>query len=246
MDQNDYEKLMRDTPAPWQEDDLGVRGVVEPTAIKSRIGSPDFTDPVPQYQNPDRIIVRPPLPGPPVPALPSPAAPPPGSTVTNIYSFQMDDATNTTVKTSDGKPLTPGAKVLIHDGEVSANGSDGVVPSGMGNDDFILNIAADGDDVWVEVTYDPTTLTISSATVNTGTGIPNSTLGNAYLLLGYVTFKQDAKGNTIFNKTTGLPVGTDPHNTQCGDINIAFMYGAFNAAPALFLLSQIDAPQPLS
>lgn len=149
------------------------------------------------------------------------------SVISNIYSFQMDDATD-----------NEGAKVLIHDGEVSTNGGDGMLPDGMGNDDFILTINADGDDVWVEVTYDTGTLDITSLTIGTGTGIPDSSLGNAYVLLGYVTF-----GN--LNPKTGFPTSTDPHNTQCGDINIDQIYGAFNGQPALFLLSQIDAPQPI-
>jgi hypothetical protein len=154
--------------------------------------------------------------------------------VSNIYSFQMDDATD-----------KEGPKVRIHDGEVSANGDNGEVPDGMGNDDFILGIANDGDNVWVEVTYDTDTLAITSRTIGTGSGIPDSTLGDAYLLLGYVTFAQDAKGNTIYSSKTGLATGTDPHNVQCGDINIAFMYGAFNGAAALYLLSNLDAPQPI-
>jgi hypothetical protein len=139
-----------------------------------------------------------------------------------IYSFRLENQTD-----------DEGVKVLIRDGMVN-----GVTPTGMGNDDYILPIALDGDNVWVEVTYDTTTLTITSASLNTGTGIPDSTLGTAFLLIGYV--------NWDTNPNTGGPENVIPHNTQCGDINIGFIYGALNGAPALFLLSQIDDPQALS
>jgi hypothetical protein len=138
-----------------------------------------------------------------------------GSSNSNIYAFQMDSAGAT--------------QILIHDGQVSSNGGSGVFPSGMGSDNFTLTVA-DGDQVWVEVTYDTTTLAITSATIANGAAIPDSSLGDAYFLLGYVNI---ASGATV------------PHNTQCGDINIAFIYGDFNGAPALFLLSQLDVAQPL-
>src|ERR1700730_11355005 len=124
----DYDEMLRDAKAPWQEDGLGVRGpqvyASRSTLSGNEIPGPQSTS-VPSYRNPDRAVPRPPITDPSPPSLPSPAPPPAGSTVTNIYSFQMDDATD-----------SEGAKVLIHDGEISANGEDGQVPDGMGNDDF--------------------------------------------------------------------------------------------------------------
>ncbi len=104
----------------------------------------------------------------------------------------------------------------------------GVLPTGMGSDDFTLTFGGDGYKAWVEVTYDTTTLAITSLTIAQGPTIPTSTLGDAFFLLGDVSI------------TDGI---LTPRNAQCGDINVEFIYGDINGALALFLLSQIDDPQ---
>jgi hypothetical protein len=157
----DYDEMLRSAKAPWQEDGFGIRGPhVE--AARSTLSGSELPGPqsasVPHYRNPDRAVPRPLIPDVAVPSLPTLAPPPGTSGPSTIYSFMMEDATD-----------NEGAKVLIHDGEVSANGGDGQLPPGMGNDDYILPVNADGDDVWVEVTYDTDTLAITSLSIGTGT-----------------------------------------------------------------------------
>jgi hypothetical protein len=135
----------------------------------------------------------------------------------NDYGFKMIDASETD---DNGNPVF---KVLIFDGYVN-----GQLPSGMGNDDFILPVGGDGYKIWVEVTYNANTLAITPPTINQGPVIPDSSLGNAFLLLGDVSVTD-----------TSLT----PRNAQCGDINVSFIYGALNGAAAIYLLSQVDDPQ---
>ena len=196
-------------PLPWQIDGLGIKGP-QPT-----------TSPVPDVdvnRRSDQLVgsVNRPFEPDPEPYAQSTVEQTPATADDNNYGFKMIDA-------SDNE----GPKVLLIDGYVN-----GMLVPGMGNDDFILPVGGDGYKIWVEVTYDTITLAITSLNINQGPTIPDSTYGDAYLLLGDVSI--DDKDNLT------------PRNAQCGDINIAFIYGALNGAPAIYLLSQLDDPQPIS
>lgn len=228
LTETEYNQLLRDSQAPWQKDGFGVQG--PPSASSTFIGAPDLPAPsslptVPGTRDPDRIIVRPPVTTDPVAPSLTPLSVPAASIDINTYSFKMVDATG-----DPNNPIKPpGRAILIYDGQVSSNGDAPQFPSGMGNDDFYLQITGDGYKVWCEIAYDTTTLAITSSNISQGAVIPTSTLGDAFVLLGSITIEPD---------------GTlTPHNTQCGDINIDLIYGALNGALALFLVSQIDVPQ---
>lgn len=223
MTENDYEKLLRDTQAPWQNDGFGVRGPIEPK------GAPDID--VVNYRNPDIGVLRPPVTNPVFPDLPALPGVSAGAVAdVNTYSFKMIDASNDPKNPHfKDKPKPP--VILIIDGSVSDSSGNPQFPSGMGNDDFYLQVGGDGYVVWCEITYDTSTLLITSANINQGSSIPASTLGDTFIKLGDITIESNGT--------------VTPHNTQCGDINLAFIYGALNGAPALYLLSQMDVPQAL-
>jgi hypothetical protein len=207
-DQDDIDQALRDATPRWAKDGFGLRGPQEEQANIVR-----------RSDQPKGSVDREPR----QPAFPPPTDDDPPSVAAvaaQNYNFEMEDA-------SDGD----GLKVLIHDGFVSAPGADPIMPSGMGSDDFILPVGGNGYKVWVDATYDTTTLLFTSVSINQGPSIPDSSLGHAFFLLGNIVSED---GRT-----------TTPQNSQCGDINVSFIYGAFNAAPALFLQLQADDPQPI-
>jgi len=198
---DELEQALR-APLPWQTDGLGIKGP-QPATVPS-----PSTDVNRRSDQPVGSVNRPFEPDP-EPSAASTVTQTPTATDNNNFGFKMISAGRN--------------DVVFIDGYVN-----GVLPDGMGNDDFTLTFGGDGYKAWVEVTYDPVTLAITSRTINQGPTIPDSTLGDAYLLLGDVSIE----GGVL-----------TPRNAQCGDINIAFVYGAVNGAPALFLLSQLDDPQ---
>jgi hypothetical protein len=145
----------------------------------------------------------------------------------NEYSFELE------LKKIDPQAYT----ILIHVGYGEINDTP---PSGMtGADDYVLTIpgAADGTEIYAVVTYDTDTLDITSRSLGFDFSVPDSTLGILYIPIGFVD---------ITYGPTGAISEVSPHNRHCGDINISFVYGAANAAPALFELVQFADPQPLS
>jgi hypothetical protein len=191
-------------PPSWQTDGLGIKG---PQPATSPAPSVDVNR---RSDQPVGSITRPFDPDP-APAAESTVTQAPVTVDDNNYGFKM---------IASGKKDDNDVRFI--DGFVN-----GVLPTGMGNDDFTLTFGGDGYQAWVEVTYDPSTLAITSRTINQGPAIPASTLGDAFLLLGDVSI------------TDGILV---PRHAQCGDINIGFVFGDVNGTPALFLLSQLDDP----
>jgi hypothetical protein len=125
------------------------------------------------------------------------------------------------------------ADVLIHDGEVN-----GETPAGMGTDEYSLSVDYDGAFINLIVTYSPTTLEITSLTFEVNSEVPDPSLGTFYVEIGRVYLD--------FNEDTGKLAKVTTLNTQCGDINFALIYGAFNGAPALIPLNTYSTWVPLS
>jgi hypothetical protein len=122
------------------------------------------------------------------------------------YSFKLVDQS-----TSDQ------AKVRIVDGEVN-----GVLPDGMGNDDFALDLfnndnldpASGGEnDVWLEIDYEPDG-SINSVTCHAGSAdeLPESEFGFRVIKLGYALVEWDTDLGQIKQVTV--------HNTQAGDMSV--------------------------
>lgn len=130
-----------------------------------------------------------------------------GSSVEINFSFQLENA-------SVGN--TP--KVLIRDGEVN-----GETPIGMGTDSYVLTVY-DGAFINLIVTYDTSSLAVTSLTFEVNSFVPDPTLGTFYIEIGrtYVDFGD-----------TGNISSFTPVNTQCGDINFQLIYGAVSGQPAL-------------
>lgn len=148
------------------------------------------------------------------------------ATQTNEYSFELEVAS---INTDDGQ-------VDIHVGYGEINDTP---PTGMtGADDYTLTISLDGTEIYAIITYDTDTLEITSRSLAFGSSVPDSTFGTLYVGIGFVDINYDPD--------TGKISEVNPHNRHCGDINVSFLYGAANAAPAVFTLAQFAGPQPLS
>lgn len=151
-----------------------------------------------------------------------PVAAVPGLTVTaateqaNEYSFELE------VDSID----TDAGDVDIHIGYGEIND---IPPAGMtGADDYVITISVDGTEIWAVITYDPDTLLITSRSLAFGPAVLPSTLGILNVPVGFVDINYDPM--------TGKIIEVNPHNRQCGDINVAFVYGAQNGARALIPL----------
>lgn len=133
----------------------------------------------------------------------------PGSTGGNTtnFSFRLENAS-----------VGDSPKVLINDGEIN-----GEVPIGMGTDTYVLDVY-DGAFVVCTITYDSVTLAITSTSFSAAASMPTSTLGVLYIEIGRIFVDFDDQGHIA--SFTAV-------NTQCGDINVAFVYGALNGVPAL-------------
>lgn len=148
-----------------------------------------------------------------------PPAPP-----TNEYSFELQ------LSSIDQDAFT----IDIHVGYGEINDTP---PDGMsGADDFIFTIpgADDGVEIWAEVDYDTDTLDITGRTLNFGTSVPDTTFGTLYVPIGFVDISYDG--------ITGAITEVDPHNRQCGDVNISLVFGDLNGAPALYHLREYADP----
>jgi hypothetical protein len=104
-----------------------------------------------------------------------------------------------------------------------------------GADDYILTITDDGTEIYAIVTYDTSNLAITSRTLAFGASVPSNTYGTLYVPIGFVDI------TTSGGKITAV----NPHNRQCGDINICFEYGIANGYPSLYTTVQLGNPVPL-
>jgi hypothetical protein len=166
----------------------------------------------------------------PFPALPATApgdggvAGPPSANA-NEYSFELElDSIDVDAYTID---------IHVGYGEINDTPPDGMT----GADDYLFTIpgAADGTEFYAVITYDTDTLAITSRSLAFDFAVPDSTFGTLYVPLGFVDITY----------TDGKITEVNPHNRQCGDIVIAFIYGAFNGAPAIFTLRQYGDPQAI-
>jgi hypothetical protein len=101
-----------------------------------------------------------------------------------------------------------------------------------GADDYILTITDDGTEIWAVVTYNTTTLAITSRSLAFGPSVPDNTWGTVYVPIGFVDI----------TRANGKITEVSPHNRHCGDINIEFVYGAMNGVPALFFCQELSPP----
>lgn len=137
--------------------------------------------------------------------------PPPQKTASGHYSFEG-------VNASEGDS----ALLLIYDGLVGTP-SDQEVPSGMGSDDYTIGVS-DGDEVYVEITYDTGTFEITSRDIGVGS-TPDEEFGYLAIKIMDVAVTTDDDGNaTVF-----------PTNARCGDLIFTFDSGALNGVPAIKL-----------
>jgi hypothetical protein len=220
----DLNRILREAKAPWQQDGSGVRG--SPRTISRQ------PDPPPGGRWPLKIEQSPETP-------PFPTITPPAQTVddseeatgdqNNEYGFELELDAPKGVKAIDVDAGT--AKIHVGYGEINDTPPDGMT----GDDDYFLTISVDGTEIWAVVTYDTSTLEITSRSLNFGASVPASTFGTLYIPIGFVDISYDP--------ATGKIKEVNPHNRQCGDINISFVYGSANAAPALFYLSQFGDPE---
>jgi hypothetical protein len=118
--------------------------------------------------------------------------------------------------------------VRIRDGDTGGAPSDAL----MGSDTMTIALTLEGSEIWEHVTYDTSTLAITARAIGSGATVPTSTLGELYVPIGYVNWEIDP--------VSGLIVSVAPHNRHCGDINVQFIYGQHNGAPALFAVLGFD------
>lgn len=137
-------------------------------------------------------------------------------------SFLLKDATTTTGGVVSNK-------VKVYDGKIN-----GEFPTGMGTGDYVIDLADPDDSViYAGVTFNPTTLDITSRFVGVSTqaGFPESrveseTEGFLYWQIGYTYFDDDGVF-TIWN-------------TKLGNIDFAITYGA-NGSPARPHMLPVDS-----
>jgi hypothetical protein len=141
--------------------------------------------------------------------------------ITNHYSFELIDADSDEASKILGSPAdSDTSAILLLDGELN-----GELPTGMGNNDYILNCPNDDEadpgtkgenDIYLEVVYEPDG-TITSRTINivTPDNLPESEFGRLIIKLGYALNHKtyDADGNPVWDLI-------EVHNTICGDINV--------------------------
>lgn len=112
------------------------------------------------------------------------------------YSFRMVDGSETF-------PPGPGiTRVRIFDGDVIDAIGEVVTPNGMGNDDFVIDVA-DGDEIWVKVPRTADNVITGLVQIEHGPSTPDDTYEFAHFTLGYVIID----GGSVF-----------PHNSLLGDI----------------------------
>jgi len=204
-DKDKFQKFFEEARPTWQNDNFGIRGNNTQT---NREQAPVSWPPV-------TVVAQPSLAAPTdiePPARPVPSTGEGGNTV--FFSFLLEQFID---------PINAdNPKVLIRDGEVN-----GETPPGMGTDEYTLDVY-DGAFINLIVTYDTSTLAVTSLTFAVEANVAAPTLGTFRIEIGrtYVDF---GVGGHISSFT--------PVNTQCGDINFQLIYGANNGQPALIPVS---------
>lgn len=115
----------------------------------------------------------------------------------NHYSFELINASD-----------EEGAKVLIMDGQVFDPNGDGILPEGMGDDNYILGVEPD-DEIWVGMSWGGDPITINTVWIDHGPATPDDVPPNTtYVTIGYADIEDGP-----------VPI-VRPTNAQCGDIVI--------------------------
>lgn len=208
--------LLRDTPGSWEA------GMRQPAAPANKMNENRRWD-APRHH----VTI--------VPSEGAASAPSAGLPVTTAavadsgdYSFKMAlDGIDTDAYTVD---------IHISYGEINWE-----PPAGMTSaNDYAITIpgSADGTEFYAVITYDPATLAVTSRSITFDWSVPDSVLGTLNIPIGTV--------HITYDPLTGDIAAVTPHNRQCGDIVIAFVYGSANSAPALFTLRGYDDPVPLA
>lgn len=110
-------------------------------------------------------------------------------------------------------------KVKVVDGRVN-----GDFPSGMGFDNYVLTIVEESfQEVYVIVTYDTSTLNITSLSLARNDVVPANSSGTLIIPIADIQITYDGGGSPIMTITQLLS----------GNIDFSFVYGSFNGAPSL-------------
>lgn len=132
----------------------------------------------------------------------------PGSSKVPALPFELVNATTGGV-----------LKIKVTDGKVNK-----AFPSGMGFNNYVLNLVEESfQEVYLIITYDEDNLSITSRTLGMSDSPPDSTPGTLIISIGSITITYDANSNPIVT----------PANDAVGNIQFAFVYGAYNGEPAL-------------
>lgn len=118
-----------------------------------------------------------------------------------------------TFECSDASTADDGAQVLILDGLVyGPNDATGVVPVGMGADDYTITVA-DGNEIWLVISYDVTSMVISTVALDVGAITPDDDVAGGT--------KYHKIADVLVDESGDIPVVTST-NAQCGDLIIPF------------------------
>lgn len=110
-------------------------------------------------------------------------------------------------------------RVKVLDGHVNFE-----YPSGMGFDNYTLAVSSSST-VYLIITYNQTTLEITSRTLAIAASVPDSVAGTVRIELADVTVTDD---------------GLEIEQQHEGNINMALIYGGFNGAPAIIPLRALS------
>jgi len=200
-DDPDFRKFFEAAKPTWQNDNYGIRGNnAQTNREQAPVTWPRATvEAMPVSEAPTSIVPT---------EVKDPLKDGGGNTV--FFSFLLEQFID---------PVNAdNPKVLIRDVEVI-----GGRPPGMGTDEYTLDVY-DGAFINLIVTYDTSTLAITSLTFAVEADVADPTLGTFRVEIGRTYIDFDVNGH-ISSFT--------PVNTQCGDINFQLIYGANNGQPAV-------------
>ncbi len=193
----DMWRALNEAKPTWQKDGMGVRGNnIQGHDEQRAVKYPNVT--VTSLNSAATTAV---------PAAPKREVEGSGGGNVSNFSFRLEDASE------DEFP-----KVRIMDGEVNHQ-----VPAGMGTDEYVLD-TYDGAYINLIITWDTSTMAITSLTFEANSLTPVSLYGTTYVNIGRTYVDLDDEGN-VSNLTAV--------NHHCGDVNLEWVYGALNGVPAV-------------